>query len=586
VVRKALDADRETGAPRWDDHDITYGDFGTAELAYAVTGHAGQGRTVHTGMAVITGTEHRQWAYVAMSRGTTNNMAYVFTTSPKTADLQPGLRPAPELARSERIEQERAGLEVKPSNVPPQREELAVLADVLERDGAELSASELRDRNLAHADHLSILNAMWQGETLGPRNEAYRQIVGDALPPEYRGDLQATSKWLYRTMSMAEAAGLDVSEVVTTAVESRPLTGARDVAAVVDARIRERIYPLVPLPPKPWREQVPTVADPEMQRFLRDLATAMDERKERLGEFAATSEAPWAVAALGPVPDDPLERLEWQRRASSIGAYRELYGYDNPKDAIGPEPTADLPEKRAHWHEAFGALGPVDGLDVRGLPDGQLYLMRRSYEAVTAWAPRFVADQLRSARLAADAAGLAATRAEVEAALARSQGNHEVADRHEHLARSSRNAEAQLRTTETVLAGTMDDREEWARVTEVERYTAVAADTELRRRHPEEQLEPLVSAEPELDNTDGPVADVLPEWTTTLEQERQTFAERMAQRQAETVPHEDPDYADVGTAYPAWLPPERDAILQPPKPLIRPSARVAERAVELEAAGE
>ena len=67
-------------------------------------------------------------------------------------------------------------------------------------------------------------------------------------------------------------------------------------------------------------------------------------------------------------------RLEWERRASAIGAYRELYGYDNPNDAIGPEPTADLPEKRAHWHEAFGAMRPVDGLDVRGLPDGRLHL--------------------------------------------------------------------------------------------------------------------------------------------------------------------------------------------------------------------
>ena len=98
VVRKALDADRETGARRGSDHEITYGDFETAELAYAVTGHAAQGRTVHTGLAVITGTEHRQWAYVAMSRGFAKNLAYVFTTSPKTADPKPGVRPAPELS--------------------------------------------------------------------------------------------------------------------------------------------------------------------------------------------------------------------------------------------------------------------------------------------------------------------------------------------------------------------------------------------------------------------------------------------------------------------------------------------------------
>jgi hypothetical protein len=86
MVRNTLDADHETGARRWDDHEITYGDCGSAELAYAVTGHAAQSRTVHTGMSVITGAEDRQWAYVAMSRGALNNLAYVFTTSPKTAD--------------------------------------------------------------------------------------------------------------------------------------------------------------------------------------------------------------------------------------------------------------------------------------------------------------------------------------------------------------------------------------------------------------------------------------------------------------------------------------------------------------------
>src|SRR6266702_5647437 len=69
---------------------------------YAVTDHAAQGRTVHTGLAVITGTEARQHAYVALSRGTEANLAYVFTASPKTADPAPGPRPAPELARYDR----------------------------------------------------------------------------------------------------------------------------------------------------------------------------------------------------------------------------------------------------------------------------------------------------------------------------------------------------------------------------------------------------------------------------------------------------------------------------------------------------
>ena len=46
----------------------------------------------------------------------------------------------------------------------------------------------------------------------------------------------------------------------------------------------------------------------------------MDARKDRIGEHAAEHAPPWAVNALGPVPDHPLNRLDWQHRASSIGA--------------------------------------------------------------------------------------------------------------------------------------------------------------------------------------------------------------------------------------------------------------------------
>ena len=66
-----------------------------AELGYAVTDHTAQGRTVHTGLAVITGTEDRQHAYVALTRGTDLNIAYVFTASPKTRRPRPGPPPGP-----------------------------------------------------------------------------------------------------------------------------------------------------------------------------------------------------------------------------------------------------------------------------------------------------------------------------------------------------------------------------------------------------------------------------------------------------------------------------------------------------------
>ena len=70
IVRRALDADPSTGQRRWTDRHFVFKNHEDAELGYAVTDHAAQGRTVHTGLAVITGTEDRQHAYVALTRGT------------------------------------------------------------------------------------------------------------------------------------------------------------------------------------------------------------------------------------------------------------------------------------------------------------------------------------------------------------------------------------------------------------------------------------------------------------------------------------------------------------------------------------
>ena len=117
LVRRALDADPATGQRRWTDRHFVFNNYKDAELGYAVTDHAAQGRTVTAGLAVITGTEDRQHAYVALSRGTEVNLAYVFTASPKTR--RPGARPAPgPRARPLRPPRHRTR---QPSPLPPPR---------------------------------------------------------------------------------------------------------------------------------------------------------------------------------------------------------------------------------------------------------------------------------------------------------------------------------------------------------------------------------------------------------------------------------------------------------------------------------
>ena len=417
VVRRALDADPRTGLRRWTDRRFVFKNHEDAELGYAVTDHAAQGRTVHTALAVITGTEDRQHVYVALTRGTDANHAYVFTASPKRADPVPGPRPAPELARYDKIYAERANVSAPATAPAAPGTALSVLAAVLDHDGQQHSATQTRSQALSDADHLALLHAIWTAETSPAREQRYRNLLAAAVPGHAAPGPR--DRWLWRTLHGAELAGLDPAQVLVDAIGERDLAGARDIPAVIDARIRNRTGSLVPLPAGPWSARVPAIADPERRAYVTQVAELMDARKERLGEHAADSAPPWAISALGAIPEDPAARLDWQRRAASIAAWRELSGYHHPADPIGPEPAAAAPDLRATWHEALAALGPVDGPDVRGMRDGMLLHLRGTYPVETAWAPQWVGDELRQVRDAAWDARLTGLRAAAEADAAR-----------------------------------------------------------------------------------------------------------------------------------------------------------------------
>ena len=168
--------------------------------------------------------------------------------------------------------------------------------------------------------------------------------------------------------------------------------------------------------------------------------------------------------------------------------------------------------------------------------------------------------------------------------------SEDVAARHGVLARSYAAMESFYREQESELEQTMEVRREWEQATEPTRRLAVAADAELRRRHPGQRFEPLRSAEPvvtdeereQLVLSQGAESYQTPEWITQLAAERRAVRERLDERRAVRVPSEDPDYEDEGEAWPAWVGRDREAILQPPKPEMRPAAAVAERFADLQ----
>jgi hypothetical protein len=223
---------------------------------------------------------------------------------------------------------------------------------------------------------------------------------------------------------------------------------------------------------------------------------------------------------------------------------------------------------------------------LRDRADGSLWLIRDQFQAETAWAPKHVGRELGDVRASAEDARLRMIRSEAEAEVALKAGEGELAARHEQLAEHSRARESAYRMQESILAGLMDDRRAWESATEAQRRLAVAADVELRRRDPEMRIEPLRSREPEeVTEEQRAELDQLPEaqreyqppaWVRELAEARQAFSEKIAERQSVTEPDEDPDFEDIGQAFPSWEREDRAAVLQPPKPPIPPSERLTE----------
>ncbi len=122
----------------------------------------------------------------------------MFTDPPKAADPAPGSRPAPELDRFDAITAERDGQPAPATAGTRSAAALGVLAAVIGRDGQEHSATWTRLRNLADADHLALLNAIWTAETAPTRQQRYRGLLTAVLPAGYQDQASHKAKWLWR----------------------------------------------------------------------------------------------------------------------------------------------------------------------------------------------------------------------------------------------------------------------------------------------------------------------------------------------------------------------------------------------------
>jgi conjugative relaxase-like TrwC/TraI family protein len=588
TVRLWLGRD-DAGTDRWGEPFRLDRGYLEAEchLAYAGTSHSFQGGTYeHNSYTLVRPGDDRHFLYTAMSRAREGNYALACTDElqPLTAGAP---SPAPEVRRARKLEAERAGADRGADLIG--KSGAGILAGVMGRGERDESATEVLEREFTEADHLAVLSRWWADVAGEEYSARYAGVLRGILGPDAEIS-PYTATWLNRTLRGTEAAGMDGRQVLREAAAEGELRSARDPVAVLDSRVRERLGGATALTGT-WAARAPEPEDEGKAAFLQAVSKAMDDRTVRLGEHAAEARPLWAERNLGPVPEDPVARLDWQDRAAKVAAYREMSGYASAGDPIGPAPAATNPEGRAAWHAALAALGKVDGIDVRGLSRDQLQVRRQMYARETARMPAHVGPELRAARMARDQASVRAQRAELEAERAK-----DAAERERHLGNAGmwRGLHERASAAADCYGKAMETREQYDRAHEPTLRIARAADLEARRQEPGGRLEPLKSAEPSSDLVPGdPEPDdktILSTLRLTPEKavepasdhpQRMAAAAARAQEQLDELasmrePSEDED-AEPTEAWAATAARKREAVKQAAVVPMRPSRKVMER---------
>ena len=181
----------------------------SVELAYAVTAHRAQGRTVDTSHVIVAEGLSREVLYVGMTRGRRANHAYVVTSRTSDEDHQHR----------------------------PERSARDVLEDILASPSAERSAHEIMREELENATRLSRLVPMHDHLSQLAAADRFRPLF-DAFDLD-DATLSSSPSYgpLLAALRLAEAQGVAPADILTAAVDMASLRTAKDIAAVLHSRI-------------------------------------------------------------------------------------------------------------------------------------------------------------------------------------------------------------------------------------------------------------------------------------------------------------------------------------------------------------
>jgi hypothetical protein len=348
-------------------------------LAYAVTAYGAQGQTVDSTHSLIDRGTTRPEVYVPGSRGRDTNTFYVVCQH------------APDHHDPERID-----------STP-----VAVLTDILTRPADRTTTAEIARRaGTEETRSLAWVGTQWDLLTAELGRHRATDTVTRLVTPGVLNRLVDEPGYdrLMSAVRSMELAGHDPAAVLGEAVARGNLHDANSVSDVLRYRIRlldnGGRTPERAVRDGDWTTFAAPWAGP-VGDYARVLAGSATARQTELGERAATHPPAWALAAptLGPPPADPLQRAEWVRRAGIVAAYRDLHAIPDAQMSIGQAPSRERAFHHALWRQALTALGhPADALDYATARDAELREMRDAWRRAQAWAPQFVAEDLRAAR--------------------------------------------------------------------------------------------------------------------------------------------------------------------------------------------
>jgi conjugative relaxase-like TrwC/TraI family protein len=354
-------------------------------LGYASTEAAAIGRTVHAGYPVFEPGMDPAAGYVAVTRGRATNVAVVVTRA-VARDADTG-----ETAKAK------------------ERDAVAVFTEIMTRPETDIDETRTALTQREQAEELARstpvflepLTAVIGDLTAGRAAAVLDRLAAEgALPAEHRLELAADTAMptLERLLRAAELAGHDPAQLLTEAVEAKHLRHVNSPARV----LHNRIHHVLEQDQRPrvltsYTDLIPADAPESVRAALGEWAEAADRRRHELGVVTAAEQPQWAREALGPVPEEPIARAEWEHKAGWAASCREWAGYTEAADALGTPPPAGMTEKHAVWLTAHDALDLIDVTpDEEEMSEGRLRCRVAAYERELNWAPPYVADELEA----------------------------------------------------------------------------------------------------------------------------------------------------------------------------------------------